>query len=204
MPVIGSSISNNPLYEVLTMQVPSVFTPTQISEAKQAIYRLASFPESRADLRITNDLNIISAQGRIQKIVSFVTCDCCCSRIAYDRRTNLACSYSHLRETVRILVATGELQNNSDLQDACECASRVFNSFIQHCSSKRSKELDHLKVDMPSLIKEMTDRENASPTMKPAYPRRKDGSIDFSALFQRSHPDLSTHLTHKVPIHEVF
>ena len=55
------------------MQVSSSYSQTQISEAKQAIYRLSSFPESRSDLRLTSELHVIRAQGKIQKIISSLT-----------------------------------------------------------------------------------------------------------------------------------
>lgn len=167
------------------MQVSSSYSQTQISEAKQAIYRLSSFPESRSDLRLTSELHVIRAQGKIQKIISSLTCNCCCSRRLYDAQTNLAHAYSRLREVVRILVHSREIKTN-ELRDACVGASHVFNSIILHCSQSRKKDLSHLRVDMNELIEEMEKRETNPPSPPPSFPKQGDGSINYQLLFRRS------------------
>jgi hypothetical protein len=173
------------------MQILQTTTPThpytfeQINEAEQAINRLACFPESRSDSRITSDLNIIPTQGHIKKIIASLTCNTCCSRRLYDEKTNLAFVYSRFKECVRILTKTGEIQKSEELNSACVSAARVFNFFIERCSIARHRELSHLKIDMPSLIQNIITSENAPSPKKPSLPRKENGSIDYDRLFLR-------------------
>ena len=116
--------------------------------------------------------------------MSSLTCNCCCSRKLYDSQTNLAHAYSRLREVVHILVHSQAIKAK-EMRETCVAASQVFNSIVSHCSHSRKRDLSHLRIDMNELIDEMEMRETNPPSPKPLFPKRGDGSIDYSLLFQR-------------------
>ena len=167
--------------------VTQSYSDIQISEARQAIYRLSVFPVTRDDVRIRTDLVVILAQKKWMKIIGSLTCDCCCSRRMYDAQSKLSTVKTRIMKIIHILYVSKDLEKK-EMSDMCEAAIQVFNRCVQNCSDKRQvsgmmKNLDHLKIDLQSVIQKEQLKTLTPQQLSVTYRRKANNAIDYDALF---------------------